>query len=368
MTLGFYSPLPPAHTGVADYAAALLAEMRKYGEVEVAPEECDAALYHLGNNQLHADIYFRALQRPGVVVLHDAVLQHFLLGQLSDSEYSDEFAYNYGDWNRDLGDQLWRERAGSGSDERYFRYPMLKRIAQRSRAVVVHNPAAARAVREHAPKVRVVEIPHLFQSPELPGEADIVRYRQRLGIDPATFVFGVFGYLRESKRLMAVLETFRVLHRKLPQTALIVAGEFVSTDLARAVEPLLGLPGVIRLPFLEESRFWLTAGAVDACINLRYPPAGESSGIVVRMMGIGKPVLVTGSEETSSLPESACVRIAAGAAERDSLLVHMTLLTSVPGVAGAVGMRGAAHIAEHHRVEWVSRKYWDVVRESCTSL
>jgi hypothetical protein len=148
VTLGFYSPLPPAHTGVADYAAALLAEMRKYGEVEVAPEECDAALYHLGNNQLHADIYFRALQRPGVVVLHDAVLQHFLLGQLSDSEYSDEFAYNYGDWNRDLGDQLWRERAGSGSDERYFRYPMLKRIAQRSRAVVVHNPAAARAVRD----------------------------------------------------------------------------------------------------------------------------------------------------------------------------------------------------------------------------
>ena len=52
MTVGFYAPLPPARTGVADYAAALLAEMKKHGRVEVAPAECDVALYHLGNNCL----------------------------------------------------------------------------------------------------------------------------------------------------------------------------------------------------------------------------------------------------------------------------------------------------------------------------
>lgn len=80
MTVGFYAPLPPAHTGVADYAAALLAELKKRGRVEVAPASCDVALYHLGNNGLHGDIYRRALESPGVVVLHDAVLHHFLLG------------------------------------------------------------------------------------------------------------------------------------------------------------------------------------------------------------------------------------------------------------------------------------------------
>ena len=37
VTVGFYSPLPPARTGVADYAAALLAELRRHGRVEVAP-------------------------------------------------------------------------------------------------------------------------------------------------------------------------------------------------------------------------------------------------------------------------------------------------------------------------------------------
>ena len=96
MTAGFFSPLPPARTGVADYAGALLAELRRHGRVEVAPARSDAALYHLGNNGLHAEVYRRAMERPGVVVLHDAVLNHFYLGQLNEAQYVDEFVYNYG--------------------------------------------------------------------------------------------------------------------------------------------------------------------------------------------------------------------------------------------------------------------------------
>ena len=64
MTVGFYSPLPPAHTGVADYAAALLEGLREHGRVEVAPDRCDAPLYHLGNNALHAGIYRSAMECP----------------------------------------------------------------------------------------------------------------------------------------------------------------------------------------------------------------------------------------------------------------------------------------------------------------
>ena len=100
MTAGFFSPLPPARTGVADYSASLLAELRRLGSVEVAPDRCDVALYHLGNNGLHAPIYRRALTDPGVIVLHDPVLHHFFLGQLSEPAYIAEFVYNYGEWNR----------------------------------------------------------------------------------------------------------------------------------------------------------------------------------------------------------------------------------------------------------------------------
>jgi hypothetical protein len=70
------------------------------------------------------------------------------------------------------------------------------------------------------------------------------------------------------------------------------------------VAPLLGAPGVVRLPYLAEREFWLAARAVDACINLRYPAAGESSGIAIRMMGIGKPVLLTDGLESRRFPRT----------------------------------------------------------------
>jgi glycosyltransferase involved in cell wall biosynthesis len=362
VTAGLYAPLPPARTGVADYAAALLAEMKKHGRVEVAPANCDVALYHLGNNALHRDVYQRALERPGVVVLHDAVLHHFLLGQLDESVYTEEFVYNYGEWNRGLARELWRGRASSGSGRRYFDYPMLRRIAERSRAVVVHNPAAARIVAEHAPQAHVVEIPHLFVSPGAIGGAEAIRWRQRAGVDAAAFLFGVFGYLRESKRLMTVLDAFREVHRVCPRTALLIAGEFVSSDLERAVSAMLPSPGIVRRPHLADREFWLAASAVDACINLRYPAAGETSGIAIRMMGIGKPVMLTESLECSRFPEDACLRIAPGVAELDSLREHMTLVASMPDVAAAIGGRAAAHIHIHHGVEQAAAQYWEVLR------
>src|ERR1700676_3310835 len=119
MTVGYFAPLPPAPTGVADYAAALLAELRKHGRVEI---ESDAgiALYQIGNNHLHREIYQRALERPGVAVLHDAVLHHFFLGTLDEAAYIEEFVYNYGEWMRGLAEELWRHRARSAADPRYF--------------------------------------------------------------------------------------------------------------------------------------------------------------------------------------------------------------------------------------------------------
>jgi glycosyltransferase involved in cell wall biosynthesis len=364
VTAGFFAPLPPARSGVADYAAALLRELEKHGRVEIGPEVCDVALYHLGNNRLHGEIYRRAVERPGVVVLHDAVLHHFLLGQLGREAYTEEFVFNCGEWNRGLAAELWNRRAGSGVDPRYFEYPMLRRVAESALAVVVHNPAAAQAVRAHAPGARVVEIPHLFLPPPLPAGAEAIRYREGLGIPAAAYLFGVFGYLRESKRLMAVLEAFGRLRRENSGARLLVVGDFVSSDLERAAAPLLNAPGIMRLPYVDTREFWLAAVAVDACINLKYPSAGETSGIGIRLMGIGKPVLLTDSAEWGRIPEDACIRVPAGPAEAESLLEHMVLLTSFPAVGAELGRRGAAHIGAHHRLEEIGARFWKVLCDS----
>lgn len=361
MKVAYHAPLPPAPTGVADYAAELLTALRRHGEVEPHARRADIALYHLGNNQLHRDIYPRALERPGVVVLHDAVLHHFFLGALDRGAYIEEFVFNYGEWHRPLAGELWKRRPGSGFDRRYFEFPMLRRIAERSRAIVVHNPAAAAMVRAHAASATVVEIPHLFAPRPLPADHEIIRMRYRLGVPPSAFLFGVFGYLRESKRLFAVLRAFERLRRGRTDAGLLIAGAFASPDLERAMAQMLRGPGIVRLPFLAERDFWLAAMATDACINLRYPPAGETSGIAVRLMGIAKPVLLTNSPENSDYPDNGCLRIPPGLPEEDSLLDHMVLLTSIKECAGEIGRRGAEHIAQCHHIARVAELYWNTL-------
>jgi hypothetical protein len=139
---------------------------------------------------------------------------------------------------------------------------------------------------------------------------------------------------------------------------------------ALVVRSLAGIAarvGVVKLPGLPgkgDVSDWLAARSIDACINLRHPAAGESSGIAVRMMGIGKPVLLTEGLESAPFPEDACIRIAAGPAERDSLRHHMVLLTSMAEVARTIGLTGAGHIAGHHRVELIGKRFWDLLCES----
>jgi glycosyltransferase involved in cell wall biosynthesis len=188
-----------------------------------------------------------------------------------------------------------------------------------------------------------------------------VRMRQRLGAPPSGFLFGVFGYLRESKRLFTILRAFASLRRKRSDVWLLVAGDFVSSDLERAVAPLLRGPGIARLPYLAERDFWRAALAVDACINLRYPAAGETSGIAIRLMGAGRAVLLTNGPENARYPQNGCLRIEPGLAEEDSLGHHMVLLTSVKDCAREIGRRGSDYIAERHLVDRVADQYWDTL-------
>jgi hypothetical protein len=361
VTVGFHAPLPPARTGVADYAAALLRALRRHGDVRVGAKEAAVHLYHVGNNQLHREIYRRAIEQPGVVVLHDAVLRHFFLGSLSEAKYVDEFVYNYGEWNRDRGGHLWRDRAASASDERYFRYPMLKRIASGSRAVVVHNSGAAEMARKHAPDANVVLIPHLFDPPPAVDPAVVLQFRERLGIPLYAYVFGVFGFLRESKRLLPVLDTFSRLHAAERNTALLVAGEFVSSDLERACRHRWNDPGVYRVPYLSEPDFWIAAHSVDVCINLRVPPAGETSGIAIRMMGIGKAVLLTECPENSDFPAGRHLPVPPGVAESSALFDYMGILALNRVMTGEIGRLASDYIGREHSLLRVSEEYWNLL-------
>lgn len=349
--------MPPAPTGVADYSAALVRALRAEGsQVEVNPTvPCDREIYHIGNNPLHAAIYDLALARPGVVVLHDALLHHFFLGRATEAEYVAEFTYNYGTWHESLARQLWRGRAQSGSDPLYFQYGILKRLVETAQAVIVHNPAAKAAAEAHGSK-KCIEIPHISGPVPDIGVPDVVDLRNQWRVPPGGIVLGVFGHLRESKRIHTVLNAFEKLATRYP-VRLLVAGDCVSSDLARALDSRLHHPGIIRAGYLPETQFWIHAAATDLCINLRYPPAGETSGIAIRLMALGKPVVVTDGLEVSRYPREALVRIDAGLAEEEMLICSLAALIEQPFLAQRIGQAAQYWIRTEHDPQLVVRQY-----------
>src|SRR5579863_4372273 len=86
MRVAFFSPLPPAKSGIADYSAALLESLTRIADVESFGErpaafdaaDYDVCVYQIGNNPYHAFAYETALEHPGVVVLHEANLHHLI--------------------------------------------------------------------------------------------------------------------------------------------------------------------------------------------------------------------------------------------------------------------------------------------------
>src|SRR3974390_2424735 len=86
MRIAFFSPMPPAKSGIADYSAALLSPLRRIAEVDAFserpqrfdPAAYDVCLYQIGNNPYHIVPYEMAIEHPGVIVLHEANLHHLI--------------------------------------------------------------------------------------------------------------------------------------------------------------------------------------------------------------------------------------------------------------------------------------------------
>ena len=76
-------------------------------------------------------------------------------------------------------------------------------------------------------------------------------------------------------------------------------------------------------------------------LNLRYPTVGESSGTLLRALGMGKAVVVSDVGSFGEYPDEICLKAPVDATEEDHLFEYLNLLVSRPEVARALGARRA---------------------------
>jgi SAM-dependent methyltransferase len=107
--------------------------------------------------------------------------------------------------------------------------------------------------------------------------------------------------------------------------------------------------------------------AVDCCINLRRPTAGETSGSFLRALGLAIPTLVSEIGSFLELPEDVAFKIPVDDREVDWLHEYMKLVAEDPELARAVGENGRAYVERNCRWPQVAAQYADFL-EQCSQV
>lgn len=360
--IAFFSPMPPSRSGIADYSEALLDELKTLANVSVfdrAPatfpaDQFHVALYQLGNNIHHDFVWKAAVTHGGVPVLHEANLHHLVA----------EMTIKRNDWDGylrevefDAGPEALafarRVRAlETGPD--YEGVPMLRRVLLNSRAVVVHSRCVEAQVRRAGFTGQVAVIPHGAWIPE----ADRMGFRQRLGVPFDTPLIGIFGHLKPYKRIAQSLRAFKRLLRIEPRAKMILCGEPHPDFPVESLIASLGIGAHVRLlGFTPIEDFVGYIAACDIILNLRYPTVGESSGTMLRSLGLGRAVVVSDVGSFAEYPDNICLKVPVDGAEEDTLFEYLNLLVSRPEVRSAMGTRARAWVEQECSWRAIAERY-----------
>lgn len=383
--IAYLSPLNPAPSGISDYSEELLPYLAQYAEITLYVDErqrpsnpnlaqhlavrpagklerdqrrrpYDALLYHMGNSPVHAWIW-RAMQRvPGVLVLHDFVLHHFMLNYAATvrrniERYRSEAAQRYGPEGERIAQLMLHGRF----TEAAFDLPFCESVLARADGLIAHSQyviARAAALRPELPAALVpmgVPLP-----PPIPRDTA----RARLGLPADALILASFGHINPYKRLEAVFRALQTLRVEQPGLRYLLVGSVSASYDVRAAVARAGLEDIVVITgYVDRAAFEDYVAASDICLNLRHPTAGETSASLLRILGAGRATLVTASGSFAELPASVAAQVDPDASEGDLLLAYCRLLIARPDLRAALGANARSYVAREHTLDGAAAGY-----------
>ncbi|MCA9970026.1 MAG: glycosyltransferase family 4 protein [Anaerolineales bacterium] len=381
LRIAYFSPLPPARSGIADYSRELLPALADHADLALftaQPASVDAALrqqfpvqplaayaaqrwqfdlplYQMGNSMHHDALYDLFTRFPGVLVLHDYVLHHFMAHRAQGKAgYTRELGYALGPAGIDLA---WQIRAGKRPSPLYD-LPLNDRLLDLSLGTVVHSDYVASLIRAARPDHPLRVIPALVA--DHPGR----RRRAELGWPDDAIVFASVGQVTPSKHVDRALRAFRLVRQSVPQARFLLVGELLpDVDLATGdlgdsfrslgyVESLAG--------FVD----WIHTA--DVVVNLRHPTAGETSATALRALAAGKPLLVYDQGWYAELPAAAAVKLPPD--DEAALAAAMLQLAAAPSERQRLGAAARAYVQQHCLPDQVAARLARFLQDTLTRL
>jgi glycosyltransferase involved in cell wall biosynthesis len=387
--------------GVVDYGEELLPHLARYCDIDIYTRDglmatnqaivdhfCiyghreflerhgkhpyDQVIYQLGCSADHVPDYEKLMQCPGWAVLHELNLGGIIGARTFERgrpyDYVKAVLSNEG--IRAALSVTWRfirTRQFPG----YLEYDLSRQALLHSQGVIVHNQFMHQKIIERLKKWRarrpVHQVPMGMRPPPEISEAEIHRARQELGTEANTFVIGSFGVVHESKGILIALNAFKRLLTQFPNAIYVLVGH-VEAKSAMALIQAQGLGGQVKLTgYVSMDNFYRYIAATDLCVNLRLPRTGGTSASLLRLMSVGRPVVISNQAQFTETPDSVCLKAESGDGAEDSIFGHMLNMATRPELAREIGTNAREYIAQHHSLERSAQAYWTALNRSPNS-
>jgi len=382
MKIALFSPLNPIKTGISDYNEEMLFELRKHLDIDLFiqrgyepvneavraefkihpyvpetfdPSGYDELLYHMGNNyEAHGYIYEALKEHPGVVVLHDYVLQGFYAERYDANGDFEMYCRlqkkYYGERGESIANNIARpETLPIWESAAAVDYPLNEDVLESAKAVIVHSNFIKEKIQDgfHRPIVKINSHAYALKT------FDRNRVRDQMGINKDSLLISSIGYINKNKRFDVILSALDELNN--PAITYVIAGK----DRGNLLKNYFGKKNlnIIVKGHLDLGDLEALVAASDICINLRYPTMGESSGALLRMMGYGKPVLVTNYGSYADFPDYSVLKIDPDIDEKEYIKRFVTTLIQEEDFCRSVGEEAARFVREECSIEKCALEY-----------
>lgn len=325
-----WSPLSPSPSGIANYTETLIAgdpELSDLVFVTEDPKQRDGrnaiapskhvqnepnTLLQLGNNVHHGYILERAREGGAIVELHDLSLHHLhtelTLAQKDFAGYLGGLEESEGPFGRRAAFQRVK---GFYTPRLDFYLRVNRSVCQRAKAVIVHSRWAKFQIELQDVDTPVHVIPHYAVTVDQSHAISRTKAeaRARLGLDAERFILLAGGYVTPAKRLDWVITAFEELRDSGAEMDLVIAGACEWAPALELIERSRHRADIRVTGYLTDQNFDEYTLAADVLPLMRFPSAGESSGVAARALGFGKLIIVPEYAAFSDLPDEICEKV-----------------------------------------------------------
>jgi glycosyltransferase involved in cell wall biosynthesis len=306
----------------------------------------------------HRFVYEALRKFPGIVVLHDYVLQGFYVEKAARErgfgDYKKLLQQHYGKKGLAIAEAVARRaQPPIWETAEALDFPLNEEILDLAMGVVVHSDFLKERVEKKTarPVVRIPQHGHVLSNFDRGEE------RKKWGAGPDDILISSAGFVNRNRRYELVIAALNELSN--PRFKYVIAGEDrgkLLRDLIKESAANISLQKYLPLEKLEG-----LISASDICINLRYPTMGESSASLLRQMGYGKPALITDCGAYAEIPDYSAVKIAPDIDEAAMLKAFLAVLVEDKDFRLAVGREAAAYVQNECALEKCVRQYADFI-------